>query len=189
MLYNTFPYLFVPPTAEAITEDTARKWLRLETGVTDSDSDMIKMCVDSAVKTFERVTMLQVMEATYQWVLPCFPDYIPYYVNIADIVIGYKEDKMATAWTPLDATKYQFYQQGYRQNALEYATDIQTISPQIVRVSFKTGYATATEIPADWLMPIRAILAEVWDNRMDGLADKTRLSEKLMANYAILAVR
>ena len=189
MLYNSFPYLTTPPTSPAISEDTARKWLRLETGVTDSDTDLIAMCVASAVATFERFTGLQVMEAGFTWMLDCFPLSIEKSPNVQNIIIEYKTDRTAADWTVLDAVNYQFYQEGLRQNSIQYGASTKLITPAIVQVKFKAGYASSGDIPADWLMPIRAMLAEVWDNRMDGLGDKMRFSEKLMMNYAILAVR
>jgi hypothetical protein len=176
----------------AISETDARKWLRLESlgsGVTDADSELIQMCVTSAVGTFERFTGLQIMEATYTWIVSCFPISIEKAPNVQNILIEYKTDKMATTWTTLDTTKYQFYQEGFRQNSIQYATDITTITPEIVKVTFKVGYDNANKIPADWLMPIRAILADVWDNRADGVREKISFSEKLMMNYAVLAVR
>jgi hypothetical protein len=189
MLYNSFPYLTTPSSSPAISEDEARKWLRLETGVTDADSGLIQMCVTSAVGTFERFTGLQVMEADYTWMLGFFPVSIEKAPNIHDIVISYKLDKMDAGWTVLGADKYQFYQEGYRQNSIQYTSDTSLITPEIVKVTFKAGYDDASKIPPDWLMPIRAILAEVWDNRGDGVREKTSFSEKLMMNYAILAVR
>lgn len=189
MLYNSFPYLTTPPTSPAISEEIARKWLRLETGVTDADTDVIEMCVASAVATFERFTGLQVMEGGFTWMLDFFPVSIEKAPNVQNIIIEYKTDRLATEWTVLDATKYQFYQEGFRQNCIYYGSDATALKPVIVRVKFKAGYTNSNEIPADWLMPIRAILAEVWDNRMDGLGDKMRFSEKLMMNYAIFAVR
>jgi len=173
----------------AISQEDARKWLRLETGVTDEDTGLINMCVASAVGTFERYTGFQLMEGTYTWMVGAFPINIEKAPNIQILSIEYKLDKMNAGWTGLNVEKYQFYQEGYRQNSIQYADDVMSIKPAIVKVIFKAGYDNASKIPADWLMPIRAILADVWDNRADGIKDKTSFSEKLMMNYAILAVR
>lgn len=188
MQYNSFPYLSVPPTAEAISEDTARKWLRLESGVTDSDTDIIKMCVDSAVDTVQKRTYIkQIMQADWEWIVDCLPVNIPVEPNVQDITIQYKALISDVAWTNVVTTDFIFFKTGEQSNEIKYLIDLPTVA--IVKVNFKLGYATAAEIPADYLRPIRAVLAKDFDDRTDGLGDRKTLSDKLLEQYAHYAIR
>lgn len=188
MKYNSFPYLSVPPTAEVISEDDARKWLRLDTGVTDLDTDIIKALVQSAVDNFQKRTYIkQLAEATWEWIVECFPVNIPIEPNIHDIVISYKTDLTDNAWTVLDNTKYQFFKTGECSNEIVYLETPPTVAR--VKVVFKLGYANVADIPKDYFRPIRAVLGEDFDNRTDGLSDRKRLSERLIEQYAHNAVR
>ena len=188
MQYSSFPYRLTPPVLEAISETTARKWLRLETGVTDSDTETIEMLIRSAVDSFQQRTYIkQLMQADWEWMLNCLPVNIPVEPNIQNLTIKYKAVLTDLVWTDFDITKFMFQKTGERTNSINYLIDLPSVA--IVKVNFKLGFATASEIPPDYFRPIRAILSNDFDNRMDGLADKKNFSERLMEQYAHYAVR
>jgi len=188
MQYSTFPYRLTPPASEAISEATARKWLRLETGVTDSDTETITALIASAVDSFQQRTYIkQLMQAEWEWMLNCLPVNIPVEPNVQNLTIKYKAVLTDATWTDFDSAKFIFYKTGERTNTIDYLIDLPKVA--IVKVNFKLGFLTANEIPPDYFRPIRAILSNDFDNRMDGLGEKKNFSDKLMEQYAHYAVR
>lgn len=184
-------YNSVPASTYAITLAEAKAHLRV---THDSDDNYIDALIAAAQESAQQYTGRQIMVATWKLFLDCFTDVI----SITKLPVN-------------EITTIQYYDENNELKTLEttqYKKELTSIPATIekadnvaawpstynktnaVIITFKAGYLTAAEVPADIKHAIKLTVGNLYDYRdnLQKRPDLVTASERLLTPYVIPAL-
>lgn len=178
---NSLPFITEKYTHDIVTLEQARQWLRMDIPGYEEEDSVIEMAIESAISRVEEECNLSLGISEYTWTtqyLPCEIKDTFYVKSITSI-----EYKSGSAYLTASENDYELIQISKRRSSILWGSGI-TYSADRMRLKFKAGFEEG-EAPAIYLQIIRAMVAEQFDNRGDGVSEKKTLSDKLMDKVKI----
>lgn len=166
---------------DIVTLDQARQWLRMDIPGYEEEDSVIEMAIESAISRVEEECNLSLGISEYIWntqYLPCEIKDTFYVKSITSI-----EYKSGSDYILVPISDYELMQVSKRRSVILWNENI-NYNSKIFRLRFNAGFDEGST-PAIYLQIIRSMVAEQFDNRGDGVAEKKTLSEKLMNKVKI----
>ena len=180
----------VAPVNLPVTTDEARLHARIDDDAIDSD---IALMVSAATEEVEGVIGRQIISATFELTLECFPDVIRLPMGKTSSVSSVTYYDADDASQTLAGTEYAL--DAAREPAVVYSTATNSDwpatyeRPDAVKVTYVAGYgANNTDVPAGLRVAILMLFAYRWEHRGDEVSN-TSFGTRLPGHILDLAAR
>lgn len=181
---KTYPFILEKYVDEPVSLGEAREWLRMDVDGYEDEDNSIESALTAAIAKVEHDLDATLCVSTYQWNTWCFPCDFGGKNMVRELIsISYHD---GTEYVVLPTNKYSLVRTGELRSKIYYGDNIPEISTSNfpVQVVFTAGYELGS-IPENILQAVRALTAEFFDNRGDGVSEKRTLSDKLIDSIRI----
>lgn len=177
--------LVAAPTAEPITRDLLKPYLRIDADDTSQDA-VIDDCIASAREYAERYTSRQLMTATYKLVFDCFPEYVSFPLPPLQSVTTVKYIDTAGIQQTIDESLYTvdtISEPGLLWPVYGSVWPVTRDDGNVVEIVYKAGYANAEAIPPMVKQAIRLFAALNYRDREGEGFELDRINSMLRMDW------